>query len=185
MKPTYTDERGQPASRPASIIDAATGLRVAGPSDEQLARAGIYRAEYREPDEGLAVLGHEFRGIIEGRAVYEPITMDAREFVAANRRAVVAGMIAQHQTQIMQLAALLGRFGLTMPISTDEATAAIYAAAKAETDPAKALGMTLDAVLLANVRSGLPMADALLYDCAVAMQQEAARAEAEKERART
>jgi hypothetical protein len=40
----YTDERGKPVRKPASIIDATTGLRVAGPSDEQLARAGIYRA---------------------------------------------------------------------------------------------------------------------------------------------
>jgi hypothetical protein len=40
MKPTYTDLTGKPVRKPASIIDATTGLRVAGPTDEQLARAG-------------------------------------------------------------------------------------------------------------------------------------------------
>jgi hypothetical protein len=87
MKPTYTDERGKPVSKPASIIDAATGLRVAGPSDEQLARAGIYRAVIEPPSKGMAATGPAvFDRIEDGRAIMIAPTAPAAE-VEARREA--------------------------------------------------------------------------------------------------
>ena len=169
MHPEYTDSDGTEVRKPASIIDGSSGLRISGPTDEQLARNGVYRAAYAEPDHGRAVLGYVFKGIASGRSVFEPVTMDLEEFLAATHAAQVAGLVAQHGGTIAQLGALLARFGLSMPITTEQATAAVYAAAKAEQDPEQARQMTLDAVLLANLRSSLPMTESLLYDCAVAM----------------
>ena len=87
MRPTYTDERGKPVSKPASIIDAATGLRVAGPTDEQLARAGIYRAVIDPPEKGMVATGPAiFSRIEDGRAIMIAPTAPAAE-VEARREA--------------------------------------------------------------------------------------------------
>ena len=87
MRPTYTDERGAPVSKPASIIDATTGLRVAGPSDEQLAQAGIYRAVIEPPEKGMAATGPAvFDRIEDGRAIMIAPTAPAAE-VEARREA--------------------------------------------------------------------------------------------------
>jgi len=87
MRATYTDERGKPVSKPASIIDAATGLRVAGPSDEQLAQAGIYRAVIDPPEKGMAAVGPAvFDRIEDGRAIMVAPCAPAAE-VEARREA--------------------------------------------------------------------------------------------------
>jgi hypothetical protein len=87
MRPTYADERGKPVSKPASIIDAATGLRVAGPSDEQLARAGIYRAVTEPPAKGMVAVGPAiFDRLERGRAIMVAPTAPAAE-VQAQREA--------------------------------------------------------------------------------------------------
>jgi hypothetical protein len=87
MRPTYTDERGKPVSKPASIIDAATGLRVAGPTDEQLARAGIYRAVTEPPAKGMVAVGPAiFDRLERGRAIMVAPTAPAAE-VQAQREA--------------------------------------------------------------------------------------------------
>jgi hypothetical protein len=66
----YIDARGKPVRKPASIIDAATGLRVAGPTDEQLARAGIYRAVIDPCEKGMVATGAPvFDRIEDGRAI--------------------------------------------------------------------------------------------------------------------
>jgi hypothetical protein len=87
MRPTYTDSGGKPVSKPASIIDAATGLRVAGPSDEQLARAGIYRAVTEPPAKGMVAVGPAIFDRLElGRAIMVAPTAPAAE-VQAQREA--------------------------------------------------------------------------------------------------
>jgi hypothetical protein len=87
MRPTYTDDRGKPIAKPASIIDAATGMRVAGPSDEQLAQAGIYRAVIEPPEKGMVATGVPvFDRIEDGRAIMIAPTAPAAE-VEAQREA--------------------------------------------------------------------------------------------------
>jgi hypothetical protein len=59
-------------------------MRVHAPlTDEQLAKADIYRTDYRQPGPEWIVTGWTFAGIIEGKAVYEAEKVLAADEAAA------------------------------------------------------------------------------------------------------
>jgi len=82
---TYVDAHGSPVARPKSLI--VGNLRVIPPSDEQLARAGIYRAVIDQPEKGMVAVGPAvFDRIENGRAIMIAPTAPAAE-VEAKREA--------------------------------------------------------------------------------------------------
>jgi hypothetical protein len=81
---------GTPATPPPSLI--IDGYRVHAPlTDEQLAKADIYRTEYRQPGPEWIVTGWTFVGIIDGNAVYE-----AEKVLAADEKAANLQLKLQH-----------------------------------------------------------------------------------------
>jgi hypothetical protein len=82
---SYVYGNGNPVTRPKSLI--VNNLRVIPPSDEQLARAGIYRVVIAPPEKGMVATGPAiFSRIENGRAIMVAQTAPAAE-VEAKRAA--------------------------------------------------------------------------------------------------
>jgi hypothetical protein len=78
---TYVDAHGSPVARPKSLI--VGNLRGIPPSDEHLARAGIYRAVIDQPEKGMVAVGPAvFDRIENGRAIMIAPTAPAAEVEA-------------------------------------------------------------------------------------------------------